>query len=392
MSDPASQPRPAFPQWLRELDPLLEAEDTNPIYEAFRRRRTVHARARIGTWLRPAQWTTAVFYGAIVLLSILLVVWLMQLIGCCAIPIGFLPGLLVARRLQRHRIAGTHLPRYLSDVYSKGGYVEHAAIDLWMSGLRGRDAVEAIYLETRERRWKWVLAVVAFAAAAYIGTFFLRAGLLRPVAYVHAAAVLYFAWEIAMALMIFGIRTTTLLQVESRLATWNESADFVEAAGTAFVRAMILTGWLIVLLILLYVLLLFAFFVAAVFWAVMPDTYPGEPVHWALSVVLVLAGVVLHLYRERLQERFVPLAKAAMGDAADAFDRFVGGIVLRDPEGSLWAEMPAQARRTEEILHDIGRPWREPEELYPHGHVWAPPEDFVPPGVVEEQEKPPPGN
>ena len=39
--------RPAFPAWLRRLDPALAAEDTNPLFEAFRRRRKLHRLPRL---------------------------------------------------------------------------------------------------------------------------------------------------------------------------------------------------------------------------------------------------------------------------------------------------------------------------------------------------------
>lgn len=151
MDNGNSTPRPAFPRWLRRIDPLLAAEDTNTLYQAFRERRQRRSwMARIAD-ARSEFMIVGFATGGLVLL-----VYVLARFGCLACLAALVPiiaFLAIASATRHRRIQSRRLPNSVSGVFSLRGFHEQAAIDLWLTGSGGREIVEAIYLEQRQANW-----------------------------------------------------------------------------------------------------------------------------------------------------------------------------------------------------------------------------------------------
>ncbi len=101
-----SKTQPVFNEKMRKVDPLLAAEDTNALFQAFHERRN-HMD-----------------------------------------PLRLLKGQSLPPNISPHKpILVNTLPFYLTNVFGPLGFVRSAAIDIWMTGASGRDLAEAIYLE-----------------------------------------------------------------------------------------------------------------------------------------------------------------------------------------------------------------------------------------------------
>lgn len=166
-SDPRENPKPAFSAYLRRLDPLLAAEDTNALYQAFRARRMART-----SGIRHSKSVRMFRLVAVVLLIIgvsgciaTLVPWFwlraLIVLGGIAAPIAFV-------WLQPRSASARHLPHRLSEVFFDiPGPKREAARDVWMTPASPRDVVEALYLEACEGVWG--INVAAHVAVGMVG-------------------------------------------------------------------------------------------------------------------------------------------------------------------------------------------------------------------------------
>ncbi len=157
----------AFPEWLKRCDPVLEAETTNGVYQAFRERRV-----RRGAWrtYRGLFIGLAAFAGAS-LVWISVVIFLVPLLLTLSftptvyflLNAGIIAAILYFRfRRKPFRARTREFPFRVGVIFSPVAWNEELAVDLWMTGATGYDIAEALYLEMRET---WVLELVAFTLA-----------------------------------------------------------------------------------------------------------------------------------------------------------------------------------------------------------------------------------
>jgi len=143
----------AFPAWLKRIDPILETEETNSVYQAFRGRRERHR------WNHALRRVPAA--GALVLIGILLILANENFgrsisfeLQALLLAVGLGLALYYSRiRISRRpfRVRSATYPIRVSDVFTETAWQEQPAMDLWMTGARGQDIAEAMYLERRER-------------------------------------------------------------------------------------------------------------------------------------------------------------------------------------------------------------------------------------------------
>ena len=175
MSEASDSPPPAFPPWLRALDPALAREDTNALFQAFRARR----------WRRHGLAIRLRDMGPGFLWLIQFLVWpivsqlcrgpgwasrlLAFLLSCAAF--GALAGFTVVLR------RGGGLPLRLADIYDLSrspGWSPTVIEDLWLLPLSGEEVVEALYLESRDgiltRPWQVAFAGTTLALSIYLYT------------------------------------------------------------------------------------------------------------------------------------------------------------------------------------------------------------------------------
>lgn len=166
----------AFPKLLRIWNPVLAAEDTNTLFQAFRARRISQG----GMKTIPV---AGFIIGVLLLIMLLTSIFLMDPfdlrnldLGALAVVIFTAFGILIGGAVLAVRIF--HRRKYKANsrlglVFGKGDYVEEAAHDVYLSGANGRDVMEAIYLEEQERAW-WPLAVAFWLFFLLISYFVFR--------------------------------------------------------------------------------------------------------------------------------------------------------------------------------------------------------------------------
>ncbi|MEQ8818751.1 MAG: hypothetical protein RLY93_00780 [Sumerlaeia bacterium] len=120
---------PAFPHWLRKIDPVLARQDGNAVYQAFRLRRRDHRPPWHRRWFA-AEYKRASFRGG-------------------------------GRLLKPSR--QSRFPAWASNLITDRGYSQ-ATLEVWLTPTTGEELAEAIYLESREH---W--AVDIFAALILFG-------------------------------------------------------------------------------------------------------------------------------------------------------------------------------------------------------------------------------
>ncbi len=185
--------RPAFPKWVRRIDPLLEAEDTNHIYRAFREYRFAKAKSKpLGEMLFTVSSLNPGWLGG--LLLVLLVTTLLSSFGCIGVVLVFL-GLGYARLSSRANPRTIEkFPASVGEVFGTRGIHILAFKDLYMTGCGGGTILEAMYLERREGQ-HLVAPVVTGVVAALIC--FPLTVWMFPGSLILLAGIAWLAWNFA---------------------------------------------------------------------------------------------------------------------------------------------------------------------------------------------------
>jgi hypothetical protein len=139
---------------------------------------------------------------------------------------------------------GAALPLKVSEVFGLYRSSKQAALDLWMTGIRGRDVLEAIYLEAISAAWKPTLI---FSAILAFGPFYLiypRENFGNPVMFAVACLTTFWAgygfWRLSMTEFHFGGLRGGL---NARLIVWKGDAweeQLVPIVGRFFYAAAVL--------------------------------------------------------------------------------------------------------------------------------------------------------
>lgn len=332
----------AFPEWLRRLDPMLNAEDSNAVFEAFRRRRKVHARGRFLTSLKysfaGASVQQLALYGVVIVASVVAFAFL----GCCAIPIVAVALTIIGRSFQRGRVQKGVMPRRLEQVFSVSGFMETQAIDLWLSGATGRDVLEALYLERRERNWLATILVMVLLGMVAVGIYLYLA---KPWHIVGAMVVLSIVWityELTWMLLVGGMGTLHENVLKNRVVSWG-SASLVADTVLEILKRL---GWIVVAFVVIGLVGGLVAFVATTIAAHEGGTGEYRDEFVAISILVVLA-LVLHFIRIPLRNRYLAALLKLMDEGNYAFDRFMAGVVVDDPEGAAWANWRHNVRKPE---------------------------------------------
>lgn len=168
----AAEPPPAFPPWMVAADPRLAAQDTNRIYQAFRRRRVLHPRAH--PWLMRARFRRGDFrrntFSFVFMLVVFAVAyrarvyfptipeWVPYIVVLSLFPtITMLMDSLTGA--DRRGVAAQRdgkLPRKVSEGFEAYTQTIDPELLVVLSEVAasGREVLEAIYLEHREAEWR----------------------------------------------------------------------------------------------------------------------------------------------------------------------------------------------------------------------------------------------
>jgi len=308
------------------MDPLLAAEDSNPLYEAFRRRRRLYRRPWWNS-LRPSSWAgtrwlrapAAVFLFALLIFSG---------VGCILLLVAAPVFAIARQRIQRRVRAARGLPKTLNSVFSFRGVHADAATDIWMTGCSGRTVAEALYLEAVERDWKVqacypvLIGVVLVVVCSAVYPVFSSGGLILLAA--NAA----FTWQMIL-LVTVGVRHHAIIRsVHDRLTAW-EAEDFVRSSAVEGVKS---AGVMVVIIMAILGVSVGGFFLLV--WEYDTGRLTGPLL--AATALVANAGL-LALARRFASRRMAGLIETTLRRADYAWQRFMMTTVLEDPDGGRWA-------------------------------------------------------
>ncbi len=330
-------PPPAFPDWLRRFDPLLAAEDTNALYQAFRLRRTVHARPTMAAHLRTL-WSWDIASHGIVLNFILLVLALAlsRFIGLLAIPALFVLLLFSYASFRVHRRRTPHLPLTVSQVFTRDGLHESAAREIWLAGFTGRDVLEAIYLEKREKPWNVLLGIWSLLLLVCLIVVTRDADIFSLGGFLFLGSFGFLAYSVGELTIASGIPIVRIYHLEPRLVLWQTQSALratlshsIRATANSLVTMIFLALQSIIAGILLFGYLdmigAFPLDQSERIDLNIPAVYIGSSMIAVISLLLYLQhGVVVAQSMER--------HAVLLENAVHSFDRFIRTQLLEDPD------------------------------------------------------------
>ena len=348
----------AFPEWLKRRYPTLRAEETNVLFQAFRRRRVIYhpsLRARLRNSFDPRVWGVAGSIAAVVI-TVVLSPFLFGRAGIVVVtlfsvlfwPLVIGVGVLMfsMRNARRKKGDAPFLPARLGSVFGEDGYQLHAAIDVWMTGCTGREVAEAIFLENYER-WFRGFAYAAFGLVlvpSAMVLYFARKDCGWPewLVPVFGCASAWSLWSLMLA-QLHDVQGTR--QLEKRYSYWKSRSAIAGAIGEfgrlvgenivqSVVSAAIMAGFLAVGGLCIYLTVddfsplrhtrLRAFLV-------------GHPGASLFTLGFLLFGAFCQVMRLAWARKFVARYERALGDAEYPFALLMTSVVLGDPEGEAWA-------------------------------------------------------
>lgn len=328
--------KPAFSDLLRRLDPTLGVAEAVPVYQAFRLRRTVHAKGSLMRRLkalRPNVGPMAVV-GAV--LGTILAVGAILVLGCLAIPLVAVVAVVASTAFRGKRRTEHVLPRGTGAVFAPGGFLQDAAIDLWLAGVGGRDVLLAMYAERREGRG---IAGALFLLGLYVCfavSYFHFGKQVHWAGFVLAAVALWLTVEIWLSGMTSSGNGIRMRYLEPQLFVWEKGG----VGGAGELAALRLGRAFLTLLISGCVIAPVAIGLA-VATAALAEAVPAAHLKTVLALlygaVLAAAAVALRLWRPRGARKLLAENEKLLARGDAAFDRFMAGTVVQDPDGAAWA-------------------------------------------------------
>lgn len=353
MKTPASHDSPtpqAFSARHRRLDPLLEAEDTNHLFEAFQRRRTLHRLRFVDLLGQPGAGTMKEhaldrfkIFGLAVIVTIF----------TCGIAYPF--AVIAASMMNiRSRVSSTRLPSSLMFVFSTRGFVDGAAMDIVQTGCSGRDVIEAIYLEGRLMQMKllrWVCIVIAVGAnAAYFWGFraiSIEAVCLEVSLMVLLVAIYWSSVNRSIGQVAINVLTPRLIHWAAD-SPWQGFLHHFRFFAYFIMRLLLRTLLVSVPFVLLFFLAKWQGYLEYN-WLVR-HFYVGS--YGTRGYSLLAAGTMLFiagasmLGRRRMRERGIRRVAHCLELADAAFEHFVYTVMLDDPDARILATKKAAGRPT----------------------------------------------
>lgn len=333
MSDLAGCPlRPLFPPDLRAEMPWLGAEDTNGLFDALRRRRFAHPRVRAGGTPDPSEREKRrdEVIGLVLIAASLaagfwfqyraaedFAFWILPLSSVIAAPVC----VALEPTPDRFGTARALVAASATRLGDRRALLE----ELWLAGLTGRSAVEAVELEMAQRIEElscvvpgllaWGVALSAWSGDPVppLLVFWVLTG----------AAFLWIAQPGVRALLHCGVLRLLASEVrwwaagpQLQLRAWRRHADRMRR-----VAPLLILTW-------------FPFVPTALLAAPLMHHWQLGAVHaWlALTAVLLLFAVVLRLWSPIQQRRNDRRRERLRADADDAFRTFFHRLVMEDPD------------------------------------------------------------
>lgn len=230
-TDTASMP-PAFPAWMRDRDPMLAAEDTNGLFQAFRLRRAGRE-INLPYLPDPAIMALCSLAGLVAISD-----WRIVVVMATTVLVSLLAWFVALNRRVR---AGERLPLRLTQIFSSaaprqlGGSLGR---DLWLLPLAGSEVAEAIYLEQREGGIRMLVRPVGVDAVwlAVVWLAVIRPAPAEMALELFPLAVLVLVWRKAVRWYLTEIEPSQCREVvNTEVRRWVAVADGmgVEAANLA---------------------------------------------------------------------------------------------------------------------------------------------------------------
>ncbi len=372
-----------FGSFMRGLDPLVAGEDTNAVYRAFCLRRFVHARGSLlrrfrhfGAGLNPGQMVLGV-------LAFIVIVALFLVFGCLVLPVLFALGAAGSVMFQRKRHTEHFMPRLCSRVFGRNGFFADAAVDLWMTGARGRDIVEAVYMEKRENALLTASLVASFLYILFAVLYLGAARQYHAAGIALAVATLWLTFESTLAGTISAghqVRTRTL---EPMVFVWESESG--KSAGVKIGTERLRTGCVGLLVgVAIVFCAIFAISLSASLLSEM-DANMKYALPVLLATAFLIAAMVLRLVRNWQRRNLSRKIEAVFERADQAFDHFMASAVLDDADGVRYGL--ARIHRTRDARM---KPWKaeSPPRRQPGGASSPPMPPPLPPASVAESEPP----
>ncbi|MDK2971292.1 MAG: hypothetical protein PWP23_1047 [Candidatus Sumerlaeota bacterium] len=350
---------------MRRLDPILAAEDSNALFMAFRLRRTEHARSLRTLLRRRGSIPPMQIFMALGLVGAVIV--LFRLVSCCAIPIVAGLAALFARSFQRTRIVGGRLPARLSSVFSTSGYMEEAAIDLWLAGAKGREVLEAIYLERREASKFGATGIVLLLSVLGFGLYLYVAHPWHIGGYVIFASLTCLVAQLVPFTLVSGISSVRTNSLEPRLAAWQAESAWDAGLKAGLRRAglavlTIIATFLSIWVLTFVIVLLVRTFSSPFKEVPLPAFLSGYAVEFTIALSFGVIALVLKALQGTLRRRFLHRLERTLAEADYAFDRFMAAVVVGDPVGADWARWVYYIRTNQQQLVPDAPPDQPPPE------------------------------
>lgn len=230
----ASAPPPDFSEARRRRFPHLAAEDTNPAYIAFKRRRLLHdTKQQLRT-----EASLSTIDIAVSLVGLALVfsegnvagfqLGLMgRVAGLALLLIGSLRSFGILSDPFRRDVPAP-LPLNTIDLLEGArGPTRQALIELWLAGIKGGELVEAAALDAERRRHKFLRACLMAAGGAglLLGWLVVRRHLDLPMSFFYMASMMAVGLTMAWLLLV---RLTPGFAANNIVESWLHQ---IEAAG-----------------------------------------------------------------------------------------------------------------------------------------------------------------
>jgi len=172
LTSPHDDLPPAFPEWLKRRIPLLRAEETNVLLQTLRRRRELYPPSGLARFAGHANAVRGILWGLSIPLLLGTVLAGGKFTRCVflIVSISLVVQSIPAAFGRFGKRDGAALPMTVSEVCGVFRSSRQAGLDLWLTGIRGRDVKEAIYLEAMSAAWK---PTSIFSANVAFGPFYL---------------------------------------------------------------------------------------------------------------------------------------------------------------------------------------------------------------------------
>lgn len=345
--------KPAFPAWMRRYDPLLDAGETNALFDAFRRRR-FHTRRRRLRFSAGEAITTSVsvilFVGVGYLLftrgfSFTSIAWYAILASVVIHVFQWL--------LHHDAPASSPLPRSSSALLGSGAADPTALADVWLTGASGRDFAEAIYLELNERNRSSLIGgpIILFVMQAgiyfAICHFVLKTIPVGDTIY-FLAMLTWFSVELAYGWQIKWQReiVDNMLREARHTSERISSGSAILAGFAGAMRAIGKGAVLVAFGLSIAIIVSLAGMGAVQFWKILSASHSGHPVvlflkaHWALVLwsLFVVPGIIyLRTHYHFLRHREADRRRLMLEEAGRHYDVAIAAYVTADPDSIAFA-------------------------------------------------------